>query len=84
MGEKCATELVVITGLSQTSDAQVPTSGKILGLVFRALVQQGQVFSEPEPECCPLSWSDGSFQTFSKANEKREGWSWNMRMLAFS
>ena len=84
MGGKHATELVVTIGLSQTSVAQMPTSGKVLGLVFRALVQLGQVFTEPEPECCPLSCSDGGSQTFSKANEKREGWSWNMRILAFS
>ena len=83
-GGKRATELVVTIGLSQTSVAQTPTSGKVLGLVFRALVQLGQVFTEPEPECCPLSCSGGGSQPFFKANEKREGWSWNMRILAFS
>ena len=83
-GGKRAAELVVTTGLSQTSVAQALTSGKVLGLVFRALVQLGQVSTEPEPECCPLSCSDGGSQTFPKANEKREGWSWNMRMLSFS
>lgn len=81
---KRATELVVTIGLSQTSVAQTPTSGKVLGLVFRALVQVGQVFTEPEPECCPLSCSGRGSQPFFKANEKREGWSWNMRILAFS
>ena len=40
-GGKRATELVVTIGLSQTSVAQPPTSGKVLGLVFRALVQLG-------------------------------------------
>lgn len=84
MGGKRATELVVTIGLSQTSVAQMPTSGKVLGLVFRALVQLGQVFTEPEPECCPLSCFGGGSQPFFKANEKREGWSWNMRILAFS
>ena len=83
-GKKRAAELVVTTGLSQTSVAQAPTSGNVLGLVFRALVQLGQVFTKPEPECCPLSCSDRGSQTFSKANEKREGWSWSMRMLAFT
>ena len=83
-GEKRATELVVTIGLSQTSVAQTPTSGKVLGLAFRALVQLGQVFTEPEPECCPLSCSGRGSQPFFKANEKREGWSWNMRILAFS
>ena len=77
MGGKRVTELVVTTSLSQTSIAQVPTLGKVLGLVlglvFRALVQLGQVFTRPEPECCPLTCSDGGSQTFSKANEKREG-----------
>ena len=87
VGGKSASELVVTTGFSPTSVAQEPTSGKVvglvLGLVFRALVL-GQIFTRPEPECCPLSCSDGGSQTFSKVNEKREGWSWNMRMLAFS
>ena len=86
-GGGSAAELVVTTGFSQTSIAQAPTSGKVVGLVlgcvFRALVL-GQIFTRPEPECCPLSCSDGGSQTFSKANEKREGWSWNMRMLAFT
>ena len=77
VGVKRAAELVVTTGLSQTSVAQAPTSGKGLGLVldlvFRALVQLGQVFTRPEPECCPLTCSDGGSQTFFKANEKRKG-----------
>ena len=84
VGEKCAAELVVTMGLSQTSVAQAPTSAKVLGLVFRASVQLGQVFPEPPPDCCPLSCSDRGSQTFSKANKKRDGWSWNMRMLAFT
>ena len=64
VGGKCAAELVVTTGLSQANVAQALTSGKVLGLVFRALVQLGQVFTEPESECCPLSWSDGGSQAF--------------------
>ena len=84
VGEKCAAELVVTMGLSQTSVAQALTSAKVLGLVFRASVQLGQVFPEPPPDCCPLSCSDRGSQTFSKANKKRDGWSWNMRMLAFT
>ena len=50
VGGKCATELVVTMGLSQTSFAQALTSAKALGLVFRALVQLGQVFTEPEQD----------------------------------
>ena len=84
VGEKCAAELVVTMGLSQTSVAQALTSAKVLGLIFRAPVQLGQVFPEPPPDCCPLSCSDRGSQTFSKANKKRDGWSWNMRMLAFT
>ena len=87
-GGKRAAELVVTTGLSQTSVAQAPTSGKVLGLILglvsRALVQLGQVFTKPEPQCRPLSCSGGGSQTFPKADDKREGWNWNMRMLAFS
>ena len=84
VGEKCAAELVVTMGLSQTSVAQAPTSATVLSLDFRALVQLGQVFTEPPPDCCPLSFSDRGSQTFSKANKKRDGWSWNMRMLVFT
>ena len=64
--------------------SEKPTSGMILGLIFRALVQLGHVFTKPESDCCPLSCSDIGSQTFSKANEKREGWRWNIRMLAFT
>ena len=50
VGGKCAAELVVTMGLSRTSVTQALTSAKALGLVFRALVQLGQVFTEPEQD----------------------------------
>lgn len=76
-------ELIVTTGLSQTSavaprpreEGSAPAS---LGCWCR-----WDRFSEPEPRVLPLSSLTEGSQTFSKANERGKAGVGIMRMLAF-